>query len=41
MQDIDRRFVVLRPDFYVAATAASADELGACLDQFLGALQLG
>lgn len=32
--------VVIRPDFYVAATA-SADELDALMNQLLGALQLG
>ena len=38
MANIDAKYVILRPDFYVAATASSADELGARLDEVFGKL---
>ena len=38
MANIDAKYVILRPDFYVAATARSADVLGAQLDEVFGKL---
>lgn len=38
--DIKARYVVLRPDFYVAATATDRDHLRASLDTLLGRLHL-
>ena len=39
-RDINRAFVILRPDFYVAATADSHTELAARLDEILTGLHL-
>ncbi|MEO1550686.1 MAG: bifunctional 3-(3-hydroxy-phenyl)propionate/3-hydroxycinnamic acid hydroxylase, partial [Pseudomonadota bacterium] len=35
------RYVILRPDFYVAATAATARDLSACFDRILAGLSGG
>ncbi len=40
LDDINADFAILRPDFYVAATAADAVELRACLDEILDGLHL-
>lgn len=40
MEDINARYVLIRPDFYVAASADSAAELRRCFDDIVGKLAL-
>jgi 3-(3-hydroxy-phenyl)propionate hydroxylase len=40
MQSIDRHYFILRPDFYVAATAKTSDDLQTCFDEIIDKLKL-
>ncbi len=40
MAEADAQYAIIRPDFYVAATAKTPEDLGSCFDQVLNALGL-
>ncbi len=39
-RDTGAQYVVVRPDFYVAATATSTQQLAACLDTIMSRLRI-
>ena len=40
MEEIDANYLIIRPDFYVAASAKTAPELSHCFDRVIGMLKL-